>query len=113
VSTRIFTIAGQCGIPPGATAASLNVTVTEPTAPGHLSLFPADKPQPLVSAINYKPSQARANNAVVSLGAAGDLAVYNRPLFSRVVSDSPHGTRRQLFRRSRSTTEHDSGRMDM
>jgi hypothetical protein len=54
----------------------LSFAVTQPTAPGDLSLFPAGTPAPLVSAINYRAGQTRANNAIVGLSGAGALAVY-------------------------------------
>jgi len=73
---RAFTIAGRCGVPPTAKAVSLNVTVTEPTAPGHISLYPGGTSLPLASALNYRPGQTRANNAVVPLGVGGTLAVF-------------------------------------
>jgi hypothetical protein len=54
---------------------SVNVTITQPTAGGDLRLYPAGSALPPTSTINYRKGQTRANNAVVSLGAAGDLAV--------------------------------------
>ena len=51
------------------------MTVTEPTAAGDLRLFAGGAPLPLVSTINYRATQTRANNAVVTLGASGDIAV--------------------------------------
>jgi len=74
--TRKFVIAGQCGIPASARAVSANVTVTQPTAAGHLRLFPGDAVLPTISTINYGAAQTRANSAVVVLGTDGDLAVY-------------------------------------
>ena len=82
-ATREFTIAGRCGVPSGAKAISVNATVTEPTAPGDLRLYPAGTPLPLVSTINYRPHQARADNAVTRLNASGSLAVH---------CDQPSGT---------------------
>jgi hypothetical protein len=73
---RIFTFVGRCNIPPTARAVALSFAVTQPTAPGDLSLFPGGSPQPLVSAINYRAGQTRANNAIVALSGAGTLAVY-------------------------------------
>ncbi len=72
-SDRTFPIAGRCGIPAGAKAVSVNVTVTGPTSPGFLTLYPGATALPPVSTINYSPGQTRANNAVIRLGAAGDL----------------------------------------
>jgi hypothetical protein len=73
---RTFTFVGRCNIPPTARAVALSFAVTQPTAPGDLSLFPAGTPAPLVSAITYRAGQTRANNAIVGLSGAGALAVY-------------------------------------
>jgi hypothetical protein len=72
---RTFTISGQCAIPPSARAVSFNVTVTQPAAQGHVLLYPAGVSPPLVSTINFRAGQTRANNAIVPLGAGGTLAV--------------------------------------
>jgi len=75
-SDRTFPIAGRCGIPAGAKAVSVNLAVTQPTTgPGFLTLYPGGTSLPLVSTINYSAGQTRANNAIVKLGAAGDLIV--------------------------------------
>jgi hypothetical protein len=74
-AVRTFVIAGRCSVPPTANAVSINATVTQPTARGHLLLFPGDAPQPLVSTINYRSGQTRANNAIVLLGSDGTLKV--------------------------------------
>src|SRR3954447_26728691 len=39
--TRSLQIAGVGGVPAGAIAVALNVTVTEPTAPGYVTVWPA------------------------------------------------------------------------
>ena len=72
---RTFTVGGICGIPATARAISVNLTVTAPTAPGFLTLFPAGGPPPLASAINFRAGQTRANNAVVTLGPGGGVVV--------------------------------------
>ncbi len=73
-ATRVFTIAGRCSVPLAAKSVSVNVTVTQPTAPGHLILFPGGTP-PGVSTINFRSGQTRANNAIVPLSASGMLSV--------------------------------------
>jgi glucose/arabinose dehydrogenase len=72
---RAFPIGGRCGIPATARAVSVNVTVTAPTDFGHLVLFPAGGVPPTTSAINFRPGQTRANNAIVTVGPAGDIVV--------------------------------------
>jgi hypothetical protein len=74
-STRVFPIAGRCGIPITARSVAANVTVVSPTDAGHLTLFPAGYPVPLASTINFRAGIVRANNAILSLGDAGDIGV--------------------------------------
>jgi hypothetical protein len=69
---RVFTVGGTCGIPAGARAVAANVTVTQATATGHLTLFPGNLPPPAVSTLNFSIGQTRANNAVLSLATDGD-----------------------------------------
>jgi len=73
---RTFVIATQCGIPATARAVSFNLTVTQPTALGDLRVFPAGAGLPLVSALNWRPGQTRANNAIVTLGPSGDIVAH-------------------------------------
>ena len=73
--TRSVAMAGICGIPSGASAVSVNLTVVTPTAQGELTAFPADEARPTTSAISYRAGIVRANNGVLKLG--GDaLAFY-------------------------------------
>jgi hypothetical protein len=74
-SDRTFVLAGACGIPVTAVAAVLNITVTQPTSAGFLTLFPASASPPLASNVNYRPGQTRANNGIAVFGSAGDLTV--------------------------------------
>jgi hypothetical protein len=73
--TRFALAGGPCAVPVTARAVSLNLTVTAPTSVGHLRLFPAGGAEPLVSALNYAAGFTRANNAIVGLGGAGEIAV--------------------------------------
>lgn len=75
-SLRIIPIAGRCGVPSTARAVAVNVTVTEPTGPGHLTVFPPGDPPPATSTINFRAGQTRANNAILTLGVAGDASVF-------------------------------------
>ncbi len=71
-----------CGIPATAKAVSVNLTVTEPTAPGYLTIYPADGTQPLISNVNFTAGQTRANNAQLRLSTdgAGAVKVFNGSL---------------------------------
>jgi hypothetical protein len=73
---RTFVIANQCGIPSAATAVAFNLTVTQPTAFGDLRVVPNGVGLPLVSVMNWRPGQTRANNAIVSLPPSGDIVAH-------------------------------------
>src|SRR5262249_13169797 len=73
---RKFVIGGQCGVPATAAAVAFNFTVTESTALGDLRTVPSGGTMPLVSTMNWRPGQTRANNAIVLLGPAGDILVH-------------------------------------
>ena len=72
---RVFPVSGRCGIPASARSVAVNVTVVEPTEAGHLTVFPGGMPIPIASTVNFRVGIARNNNAILALGAAGDLAV--------------------------------------
>jgi hypothetical protein len=73
--SRTFGIGGQCGIPIGARAVSLNVTVTSPSSPGNVRLFAAGSAVPPASALNYSAGQIRGNDAIIPLNPDGELGV--------------------------------------
>ncbi|HEV2854012.1 MAG TPA: hypothetical protein VHC97_14535 [Thermoanaerobaculia bacterium] len=76
-TVRPFTLTGVCGVPVTAKALSLNVTVTQPGAPGFLTLYPGGQLKPQTSSINFAMGQTRANNAVLPLGdGTGILQVF-------------------------------------
>lgn len=73
--TRFPLVGAPCAVPASARAVAINLTATAPTAAGNLRLFPAGGAEPLASSLNYTPGLTRANNAVVGLGAGGEIAV--------------------------------------
>lgn len=71
-STRIFdVISALCGIPAGAKAITVNLTVAEPAAPGFLTIYPGGGAVPFTSTISFAAGQTRANNAIVTLATDG------------------------------------------
>jgi hypothetical protein len=76
-ASRDFPIQGQCGVPVGAKAAVLNVTITQPTQDGHLTLWPSGTTKPLVSTLNFAAGEpAIANGAIVPLSTnPNDLSI--------------------------------------
>jgi N-acetylneuraminic acid mutarotase len=80
-ATRSFLLTGgACGIPSTATAVSANVTVTQPAALGHLTLYRGDvASSPVTSNINFSAGITRANNAIIVLAPnVGTINVANK-----------------------------------
>ena len=75
-ASRTFNVVGGCGLPATAWAVALNVSVTGATAAGFFRVYPGGTPAPATSTLNYAVGKTRANNATLSLGPAGDLAVF-------------------------------------
>lgn len=65
---RSFSIRGPCAGLFYASALAVNVTVTEPTADGHLKIHASGSPEPDTSHLNYRAGQTRSNNGIVSVG---------------------------------------------
>ena len=88
-STRNFQIRGVCGVPTTAKAVSLNITVTAATAASFLSVWPSGTTRPIVSMINFEPSDpALANGIIVGLSTATqDLSVFNSSGSVHVIID--------------------------
>lgn len=78
-SSRVFDLAGRCGIPSDVKSISINVTAVSPPAAGFFVLYPAGIGRPSSSTINFSPGQTRANNALIRLSSDGlaGLAVTN------------------------------------
>ena len=76
---RSFHVAGACGIPSDAKAISVNVTVTNVTAPGFLLLYRGDGAPTGASTGSLLPGKTRANNATLQLAldGSGTIKVQN------------------------------------
>ena len=71
-------MSGAGGIPTsGVTAAVLNITATNTTAPGFATVYPAGESNPGTSTLNWAPGQTVANRAIVPLGGNGQVTIYN------------------------------------
>ncbi|HEU5248788.1 MAG TPA: carboxypeptidase-like regulatory domain-containing protein, partial [Thermoanaerobaculia bacterium] len=75
-ATRNFPLFEACGIPLTAKSVAVNVTVVDPTALGHLTLYPTGSDLPLASTINFRSGIVRANNAILPLGVSGQVSVF-------------------------------------
>lgn len=86
-STRALTVAGVGGVAADASAVVLNVTVTEPTVAGYLTVFPSGQAVPMASNLNFVAGQTVPNAVTVKVGAGGKVGILNSGGCSHVVVD--------------------------
>ena len=76
--TLVVGVAGTNGIPANATAAVLNVTVTQPDGGGFTTVFPTGSALPTTSTLNVDGTgQTRAALTTVPLGSNGSVSVFS------------------------------------
>ena len=70
-------VAGRGGVPANASAAVLNVTGVNTTAPGYVTVYPSGTDLPTASNVNFDGAgQVMANMVTVKLGSGGSVDVY-------------------------------------
>jgi len=71
-------VGGRGGVPGGAGAVVLNVTVTEPDAAGFLTVYPCGTPRPNASNLNFSVAQTIPNNVIVKVGTGGTVCLFTQ-----------------------------------
>jgi hypothetical protein len=80
-------VAGDPPVPGTAFAAVMNVTVTQPTAPSFLTVWPDGITRPLASNLNYVAGLTVPNLVVVPIGGDGKVDFYNNQGSTHVIAD--------------------------
>ncbi len=71
-------VEGRGGVPAsGVAAVVLNVTVTQPTAAGYVTVWPDGATRPPTSALNFSPGETIPNLVIAPVGADGTVDLYN------------------------------------
>ena len=77
-SITTLPIAGRVGIPLNVPAVVLNITVTEATAAGYVTVYPCGGDPPLASNINVAPGATVANQVVTKIGTGGSVCIFTQ-----------------------------------
>jgi hypothetical protein len=64
-------------VPPDARAVAINVTVTDGSAAGFVTVYPCSSQRPPTSTVNYLAAETRANHVVVGLDQDGEVCLWN------------------------------------
>jgi YVTN family beta-propeller protein len=68
-------VGGDDGVPSNATAAVLNVTVTNTSASGFITVYPQGTSEPNASNVNFTQGQSTSNRVIIPLSATGQIDV--------------------------------------
>lgn len=71
-------VTGRGGVPAGATAAVLNLTVTGATGPGFATVYPCTGDPTTASSLNFGPGQTIPNEVIAKLSPTGSVCVFAR-----------------------------------
>jgi hypothetical protein len=86
-TTRLVPIAGSNGVPSTAIAVVLNVTATEPSTGGFLTVWPSGRSQPSTSNLNFLANETVPNMVAVGVGPDGAIDVANAFGLTHVIVD--------------------------
>ena len=75
--TKSVKVTGVGGVPANADAVIMNVTVTEPTADGFITVYPTGTARPTASNLNFVAGQNIANLVTAKVGTGGQVNIYN------------------------------------
>jgi hypothetical protein len=81
-------VSGRGGVPASNVGAvALNVTATNPSADGFLTIYPAGSNRPTASNLNLAPGQTSPNMVIVPIGTAGQISIFNSNGTTDVIVD--------------------------
>lgn len=81
-------VSGRGGVPTsGVEAVAINVTVTQPTAYSHVTVYPTGSTRPNASNVNFTGGQTIANMVIVPVGSNGQISLHNNAGQTHLVVD--------------------------
>ena len=84
-TTIELAVDGRGGVPNGAAAVVLNVTVVDAAGAGFVTVYPCDAPRPLASSLNFTVGQVIPNELVTKLSPTGTVCLYTIAAIDLVV----------------------------
>jgi hypothetical protein len=86
-STLVLDVAGRGGVPADAKGVVLNVTATDATGPGYVTIWPCDAERPTASSVNFDASAPSPNTVLGTLAADGTICLYVAEAGVQLIAD--------------------------
>jgi L,D-transpeptidase catalytic domain len=82
-------VTGNCNVAGGAVAAAITVTAVGTAAPGFVTVWPSDQPQPIASTVAFsRAGDVRANGTISQLSPDGSISIFSSAATDIVVDVS-------------------------
>ena len=82
------TVAGRGGVPAtGVGSVVVNITATEPTTSGYVTVFPTGTVRPTASNLNFVAGQTTPNLVIAKVGAGGMVSLFNFAGSTQLIAD--------------------------
>jgi 2',3'-cyclic-nucleotide 2'-phosphodiesterase (5'-nucleotidase family) len=85
--TLELTVAGRGGVPADATGVVLNLTATDASGIGYVTVWPCGTERPLASSANFAPGAAAPNAVLTGIGADGKVCMYAGEASVHLIAD--------------------------
>ena len=86
-TTVVLPVTGRGGVPVGTTAVALNVTATDATGIGYVTVYPCGDVRPEASTLNTTADGATPNAVVAKVSAEGTVCLYVAEAATQLIAD--------------------------
>jgi hypothetical protein len=73
----VLPVSSRGGVDAHPGSVALNVTVTEPAAPGYITVYPCDRTRPVASNVNFTTGQTVANSVIAKVATNGTICLFS------------------------------------
>ena len=86
-TTLELDVAGRGGVPADATGVVLNLTATDGTGIGYVTVWACGHARPIASSLNFKAGTPKPNAVLTAIGANGKVCIYTAEADAHLIAD--------------------------
>ena len=87
-TTLELQVAGRGNVPADAVGAVLNITATDGTGPGYVTVYPCGRPRPEASSVNFIAGAPAPTTVVAAIGDGGKVCLYTALSSVHLIADA-------------------------
>ena len=86
-TTLELEVAGRGGVPADATSVVLNLTATDGTGTGYVTVWACGSPRPIASSLNFVAGVPKPNAVLTGIGTGGKVCIYTAEANAQLIAD--------------------------